>query len=206
MVLYCVHIPSTQSLIHGHLDCFKYIAVINNAEITVCKYFFILLKIYHQGKFIEVGCNFVRYCQSIPPPVVLVYILPEVYESTCCPTEWPTEYILILFNPTNSIGYNLYLNVVLIWISLIMRNILLNIFSYTMDHFYIFWGNCYLYLFPFFYEVLCFFVPQLTKGLFRHLFIDESFENLYTFYCLPDKCHLPYRVSFGVHIPFFFFH
>lgn len=60
MVLYCVHIPSTQSLIHGHLDCFKDIAVINNAEITVCKYFFILLKIDHQDKFLEVGCNFAR--------------------------------------------------------------------------------------------------------------------------------------------------
>lgn len=41
--------------------------------------------------------------------------------------------------------------------------------------------------FPIFLLSSLFFVPQLAKGVFRCLFIDVSFEILYTFYCLCDK-------------------
>lgn len=116
--------------------------------VTVCMYIFILLKIYHQLQFFTSGiirlkCNWLRniviYYQVFLNIVVLLYILPSslwewlfpqslakricshnFYETDALSTVLTRHLVLIIFSITNHIDEYLYLNIVLIQISLIL--------------------------------------------------------------------------------------
>lgn len=141
--------------------------------ITVFMFIFILSKTYYQGKFSRGEIiwlkgkrlhNFVRYSKITTEIIVLVYILPGLYECLF-PVGRPMKYAVIHFNVINYIGDNLYLTVVLIWISLFwLVEILLNIFCMQWAIFISFWWIT-IVSFPHFsimFLVLC---PSIFKGV-----------------------------------------